>query len=83
MDQTGGSRVKGDNLISFPVYTPSAVFVCLKLKRVIGMKIADHLNKEQKEKLDKLNNDEMINWNEMMGTNRQTYKRVRGKIRRK
>lgn len=83
MTQPGGSRVKGDDLISFPIYAPSAVFVCLKLKRVIGLKIADHLNKKQKAKLDKLKKEEKVNWNEMMGTNRQTYKRVRGKIRRK
>ncbi len=47
------------------------------------MKIADHLNKEQKMKLDKLKKEEKINWREMMGINRQTYKRVRGAIRRK
>lgn len=80
---TGRKRVKGENLKSTFVYAPSAVFVCLKLKRVIGLWIADHLNKEQKKKLNKIKKEEKINWSEMMGINRQTYKRVRGAIRRK
>lgn len=47
------------------------------------MRIADYINEKQKKQLDKMKIEEKINWNEMMGTNRQTYKRVRGKIRRK
>lgn len=83
MAQPGGSRFKGDDLKSFPVYAPSAVFVCLKIKRVIRMRIADHLNKEQKKKLDKLKKKEKIDWKEIMGMNRDTYKRVNGAVRRK
>ncbi len=47
------------------------------------MKIADHLNKEQKKQLDKLKKEEKIDWKEIMGVNRDTYKRVNGAVRRK
>lgn len=42
------------------------------------MRIADHLNKEQKKKLDKLKKEEKIDWKEIMGMNRDTYKRGKG-----
>lgn len=50
---------------------------------MISLRITEYLNEKQKKQLDEMKKDEKVNWNEMMGTNRQTYKRVRGKIRRK
>lgn len=47
------------------------------------MRVADHLNIEQKKKLDKLKKEEKIDWKEIMGMNRDTYKRVNGAMRRK
>lgn len=62
------------------------------------MKIADHLNKEQKKKLNQLNKqepskkkqspkkkkkEERVDWVDIMGMNRDTYKRNRGAIRRR
>lgn len=49
------------------------------------MKIVDHLDKEQKRKLNQLKqNKEKINWHDIMGMNRDTYRRGKGgAIRRK
>jgi hypothetical protein len=53
------------------------------------MKIADHLSKEQKEKLNnvkspkKKRKQEHVNWIEIMGMNRDTYTRKNGAVRRK
>ncbi|MDQ0228426.1 hypothetical protein [Metabacillus niabensis] len=48
------------------------------------MRIADCLNKEQKKKLDKLKKEEKIDWKEIMGMNRDTYKRGKnGAMRRR
>lgn len=55
------------------------------------MGIADHLTKEQKQQLNRigyrkekpLNEMSRIDWEEIMGKNRDTYKRVREAVRRK
>jgi hypothetical protein len=48
------------------------------------MRIEDHLTKQQKQQLDKLKDkEEKVNWPEIMGMNRDTYKRVSGSVRRK
>lgn len=46
------------------------------------MKLSDHLSEKDKKKLKKIKK-ERINWHDIMGVNRQIYKRVRGAIRRK
>jgi len=46
------------------------------------MKLADHLSEKDKKKLKKIKK-EKVNWHDIMGVNRPTYKRVRGAIRRK
>jgi hypothetical protein len=54
------------------------------------MKLADHLSREQQEKLKRMkkrknkSRPERIDWHDLMGMNRDTYKRGRGgAIRRK
>ena len=62
------------------------------------MKLIDHLNHEQRKHMEKLRKrnkppskkkrkgkvkKEKVNWNEIMGVSRPTYKRVRGKIHQK
>ncbi|MEC2074575.1 hypothetical protein [Metabacillus fastidiosus] len=62
------------------------------------MQLRDHLSSEQKRQLnqlvkavhtskqkerDKEDQEEKVNWPEIMGMNRDTYKRKRGAIRRK
>lgn len=47
------------------------------------MKLKDHLDDDQKKKLNELKKEERINWKEIMGMNRDTYKRKNGAIRRK
>lgn len=54
------------------------------------MKLADRLSKEQKQKLNKMSGkqpkkkkEEKVNWHEIMGSNRPTYKRVKGAVRQK
>lgn len=47
------------------------------------MKIADHLSEQQKKQLEKVKKEEKVNWKEIMGMDRDTYKRVRGAVRRK
>ena len=62
------------------------------------MKLADHLNHEQRKQLEKMGKrnkppskkkrkgkvkEEKINWSEIMGTNRDTFKRVGGRVRKK
>ncbi|MES1047225.1 hypothetical protein FOA22_22485 [Heyndrickxia oleronia] len=62
------------------------------------MKLADHLNHEQRKQLEKMGKrnkppskkkrkgkvkEEKVNWSEIMGTNRDTFKRVGGRVRRK
>ena len=61
------------------------------------MKLADHLNHKQRKQLEKMGKrnkppskkkrkgkmkEEKINWNDIMGTNRDTFKRVGGRVRR-
>lgn len=68
-------------------------------KRVVNMKFADHLTKEQIQQFNQLKRfadnqrekpkpkqQEELNqrdWEEIMGTRRDTYKRVNGSVRRK
>ncbi|MBU5214988.1 hypothetical protein [Heyndrickxia oleronia] len=62
------------------------------------MKLADHLNHEQRKYMEKLRErnkppskkkrkgkvkEEKVNWHDIMGTNRDTFKRVGGRLRRK
>jgi flagellar motor switch protein FliG len=51
------------------------------------MRIADHLSKEKKRKLDRMVKKERKikrkEWEEIMGTKRDIYKRVNGAVRRK
>ncbi|UAL49702.1 hypothetical protein K7887_18420 [Sutcliffiella horikoshii] len=53
------------------------------------MKLSDHLSAENKHKLNVLGRSkpkkktEKVNWHEIMGSNRDTFKRVKGAIRRK
>jgi hypothetical protein len=59
------------------------------------MRIADHLSKEQKQQLNQIakvipkknkpkpKKVEKVNWPEIMGMNRDTYKRVNGAMRRR
>jgi hypothetical protein len=49
------------------------------------MKIADHLSKEQKQRLNKMKNEHLSRKDieEIMGIHRDTYKRVNGALRRK
>lgn len=58
------------------------------------MKIADHLNNEHKRKHEQIKKpkkkakskpkkEEKVDWADIMGVNRDTYKRNRGAIRRK
>ncbi|MFD2046026.1 hypothetical protein ACFSTA_12450 [Ornithinibacillus salinisoli] len=42
------------------------------------MKLKNHLSKEQLHKLQKLKKEEKVNWHELMGVNRDTYKRGKG-----
>lgn len=46
------------------------------------MKLANHLSREQHEKLKKYkykkNKAEKVNWHDIMGVNRDTYKRGKG-----
>ena len=52
-------------------------------------KVADECTKEQKQELNKMaqpkkkRKEEKIDWAEIMGMNRDTYKRVNGAIRRR
>ncbi|PAK49996.1 hypothetical protein CHH47_12565 [Priestia megaterium] len=49
------------------------------IKKVIDMKVKNHLNTEQLSHLEKMGKrKEKINWKDIMGTNRQTLKRGRG-----
>jgi len=49
------------------------------IKKVIAMKIKNHLNTEQLSHLEKMGKyKEKINWRDIMGTNKQTLKRGRG-----
>lgn len=47
------------------------------------MKLSNHLSKRQREKLNELKKEEKVNWKEIMGMNRDTYKRKNGAVRRK
>lgn len=59
------------------------------------MRFADHLSKDSIRKFNQLRRaarnekektkpkQEKVNWNDMMGTNRDTFKRVGGRVRRK
>jgi hypothetical protein len=47
------------------------------------MRIADHLSEKEKQQLKKVKSPEKVNWKEIMGMDRDTYKRVRGAVRRK
>ncbi len=59
------------------------------------MKLADHLSKDSIRKFNQLRRaarnqkeksktkQEKVNWSEIMGTNRDTFKRVGGRVRRK
>ena len=50
------------------------------------MKFADHVSPEQKKQLNKVKSpkkEEKVNWVEIMGMNRDTYKRHKGAVRRK
>lgn len=53
------------------------------------MKIKDHLTNEQQEKLNQIpkkkkrKKEERVDWVDIMGMNRETYKRHNGAIRRK
>jgi hypothetical protein len=48
-------------------------------KKVIAMKIKNHLNTEQLSHLEKMSkHKEKVNWKDVMGMNRQTLKRGRG-----
>ncbi|MED3650620.1 hypothetical protein [Heyndrickxia sporothermodurans] len=59
------------------------------------MKFADHLSKDSIRKFNQLRRaarnkkekpkqkKEKVNWHDIMGTNRDTFKRVRGRVRRK
>lgn len=48
------------------------------------MKLADHLTHKQKQQLrESAKKEEKVNWKELMGMNRDTYKRKNGAIRRK
>lgn len=48
--------------------------------KIVGdyMKMSDALHKEQKKKPNDKDQDEKINWSEIMGTNRQRLKRGKG-----
>jgi len=49
------------------------------IKKVIAMKVKNHLNTEQLRHLEKMGKrKEKVNWKDIMGTNRQTLKRGRG-----
>ena len=49
------------------------------IKKVIVMKVKNHLNTEQLSHLEKMGKPkEKVNWKDIMGTNRQTLKRGRG-----
>ncbi|WP_394512633.1 hypothetical protein [Priestia aryabhattai] len=49
------------------------------IKKVIVMKIKNHLNTEQLSHLEKMGKrKEKVNWKDVMGMNRQTLKRGRG-----
>ena len=62
-------------------------------KRVMTMRLSDHLNEKQRKHLDKFKQQpnkkkkkkpEKIDWNELMGTNRDIFRRGKGgAIRRK
>jgi hypothetical protein len=47
------------------------------------MKLADHLPDKQKQQLKNIKSPEKVDWKEIMGMKRDTYKRVRGAMRRK
>lgn len=62
------------------------------------MKLIDHLNHEQRKHMEKLRKsnkppskkkrkgkvkEEKVNWSDIMGTNRDTFKRVGGRLRRR
>jgi hypothetical protein len=58
----------------------------------MGMKLEDHLSKESKQTLNKVKSPkkkkkkrkpEKVNWEEIMGMNRDIYTRKNGAIRRK
>jgi hypothetical protein len=55
------------------------------IKKVITMKIKNHLNTEQLSCLEKMGKcKEKVNWKDIMGTDRQTLKRGRvGAMKRK
>jgi len=49
------------------------------IKKVIAMKIKNHLNTDQLRHLEKMGKrKEKVNWKDVMGINRQTLKRGRG-----
>jgi len=49
------------------------------IKKVIVMKVKNHLNTEQLSHLEKMGKcKEKVNWKDVMGMNRQTLKRGRG-----
>jgi len=49
------------------------------IKKVIAMKVKNHLNTDQLRHLEKMGKrKEKVNWKDIMGTNRQTLKRGRG-----
>jgi hypothetical protein len=57
-------------------------------KEGVEMKLADHLSDKQKQQLEqkkspKKKKEEMVNWKEIMGMNRDTYTRRNGAVRRK
>lgn len=51
------------------------------IKKVIVMKVKNHLNTERLSHLEKMGKrKEKVNWKDIMGTNRQTLKRGRGGV---
>lgn len=47
------------------------------------MRIGSQLSKKQRQQLRKsANKNEIVNWHELMGVNRDTYKRVKGRLRK-
>ena len=74
------------------------VVFLLWVKEGDEMKLIDHLNHEQRKQLEKMGKrnkppskkkrkrkpkQEKVNWNDIMGTNRDTFKRVGRRVRRK
>jgi SAM-dependent MidA family methyltransferase len=63
---------------------PSGVLFFIIPKKVMIMKLSDHLSEKQKQQLDNLKKkQEKVNWKEIMGMNRDRYTRKNGAMRRK